>query len=145
MTSTDPTTQTKDHLFAAWGKRSAARISESSGFPIESTLQKEMREIHLWLGIFNAMTPAERDRPWMLREPSRAARVAGGAGTDVDRVEECVKAWVHELGLLNRQWVIPQHHLCATTHAKLLVGNCPWCGCQIVPDLTESPAGADPI
>jgi len=96
----------------------------------DDSIDLDIRTLQIWFGIFDAMTSRERNKPWIVREPSRAARVAAGAGTNVTKVEECVTAWVQELGFLNPRWSDSQ--LCKETHSELLVGTCPWCGSSIM-------------
>lgn len=123
MTSKVPITPTKSRLVTAW--RWTTSDDDAIGFDVD-----DIRTLRIWLGIFDAMTLAERNIPWILRAPSRASRVAAGAGTDIARVEECVNAWVQELGFLNPRWSDSQ--LCKNTHSELLVGTCPWCGSSMM-------------
>ena len=107
------------------------------------------RTMRLWCGIIDAMTRSERCNPLVVLDESRVSRVARGSGTSIDGVWECIVYCFEafELGFVSchhspsinrsRDWkcqVQFSTELCETTHASLLVGTCPWCGCAIVPE-----------
>jgi len=106
----------------------------------------------LWCGIIDAMTPIERENPSMILDGSRVERIAHGSGTTTEQVVDLVTRFGSpDAGLeraldllLDGKMPFFQHvanwmpnirfdaELCERTHAKILAGNCPWCGCGVI-------------
>jgi Signal peptide binding domain len=92
---------------------------------------EDARKWRLWCGIIDAMTPFERDSPKIVLGHSRATRIARGAGATIRAVYECMNCFFASLRVFNARF---SADLCEHTHASLLVGTCPWCGCAILPE-----------
>jgi hypothetical protein len=115
---------------------------------IESYIQQQ----RLWCGIIDAMTPLERGNPSMILDGSRVERIALGSGTTTAQVVDLVTRFGSPDVQLERaidvllddkvpffqsvaNWMPNIRfagELCEKTHAKMLAGNCPWCGCGVI-------------